>query len=50
LTAGLDIMIENPVIVLKDRPYLLGNIEIDLGQISITSKLDYVKGKWKNYP
>ena len=31
LTTGLDIMIENPVIVLKDRPYLEGNIEMDLG-------------------
>ena len=31
LTAGLEIVIENPLIVLKDRPYLPGNIEMDLG-------------------
>lgn len=43
-------MIENPVVVLKDRPYLLGNIEMDLGQISITSYLANVEGKWKSLP
>jgi len=31
LTTGLDIVIENPLVLLKDRPYLIGNIEIDLG-------------------
>ena len=48
LTSGLDITIENPVIVLKDRPYFDEKIEIDLGQINISSKLDCVCGKWKH--
>ena len=48
LTSGLDITIENPVIVLKDRPYFDEKIEIDLGQINISSKLDRVGGKWKH--
>jgi hypothetical protein len=50
LTTGLDITMENPVIVLKDRPYFRGNIEIDLGQIRITSRLEHVEGKWKQVP
>jgi hypothetical protein len=50
LTTGLDVTMENPVIVLKDRPYFRGNIEVDLGQIRITSRLDHVAGKWKRAP
>lgn len=36
--------------LLKDRPYLTGNVEIDLGQISIKSELDHVSGKWRSKP
>ena len=50
LTTGLDIQIQNPVIMIKDRPYFESNIEIDLGQIKVTSKLQNVEGKWKNHP
>lgn len=39
LTTSLDIQIENPMIVLKDRPYFKKSIEIDLGRISISSML-----------
>ena len=44
----LDVTIENPVIVLKDRPYFPGDIEIDLGQINVSSRLDVAKNKWKS--
>lgn len=49
-TAYLDIKMENPVIVLKDRPYFDKNIEMDLGQIQISSYLKNVEGKWKSHP
>ena len=36
--------------MIKDRPYFDSNIEIDLGRIKVTSKLENVEGKWKNHP
>ena len=36
--------------MIKDRPYFESNIEIDLGQIKVTSKLANVQGKWKHHP
>lgn len=30
---GLDIRIENPIVILKDRPFLVGSILLDLGRI-----------------
>ena len=42
--------LENPVIVFKDRPYFDKNIEMDLGQIQVSSCLKNVEGKWKSYP
>lgn len=50
LVTGLDIVIENPQIIIKDRPYLMGEIEMDLGFIKITSELEQVSGRWKNQP
>lgn len=50
MTTCLDVTIENPVIVLKDRPYFPGDIEIDLGQINVSSRLDVAKNKWKSAP
>ena len=38
------------MIIIKDRPYFDSNIELDLGQIKVTSKLGNVQGKWKNHP
>jgi len=39
------------MIILKDRPYLkTGNIEMDLGMIRITSKLENKEGRWKSSP
>ena len=46
----MDIQIENPMIVLKDRPYFQKSIEIDLGRISISSQLQQQAGRWLNNP
>jgi len=43
---GLAVTIQNPTIVLKDRPYLVGNIEVDLGEIRVTSRTEEVSGRW----
>lgn len=51
MTSGLDINIENPVIVLRDRPYFSDkSIEIDLGYIQITSRLEERLGRWAEFP
>eukprot|EP00347_Sterkiella_histriomuscorum_P000566 403375355 len=47
---GLDITIDRPLIVLKDRPYLQKNIEIDLGKTNITSETMPVQSRWKSMP
>jgi hypothetical protein len=50
MITGLDIRIENPVLVLKDRPYNNdSSIKIDLGLINITSKLDKNFGRWLHF-
>ena len=45
---GLNLTIERPLIVLKDRPYLQNKLEIDLGNIKIKSKTEEVEGRWKH--
>jgi hypothetical protein len=45
---GLNLTIERPLIVLKDRPYLQNKLEIDLGNIKIKSMTEEVEGRWKN--
>jgi hypothetical protein len=45
---GLNLTIERPLIVLKDRPYLQNKLEIDLENIKIKSKTEEVEGRWKN--
>jgi hypothetical protein len=47
---GLDINIDRPLMVLKDRPYLEGNIVIDLGKISISNTTKQTEGRWKSKP
>jgi hypothetical protein len=39
-----------PLIVVKDRPYLMNKVEMDLGNIRITSKSEEVEGRWKSAP
>lgn len=36
--------------ILKDRPFLEGEIIIDLGKISITNRTKQKKGRWKHSP
>lgn len=43
---GLDIVIENPLIVLKDRPYLPESFRLDLGKIKITNTTEERFGRW----
>lgn len=50
LATGLKITVENPVILLKDRPYLSGHILLDLGMIKVTNSVENVKGRWKSNP
>ena len=51
MITGLNIQIENPVVVLKDRPYNTDtSIRMDLGLIHITSKLEKNFGRWVNFP
>lgn len=38
------------MIILKDRPYFNQSIQIDLGQISVKSRLESIIGRWKNEP
>ena len=35
---------------MKDRPYLVDSIEVDLGMIKITSRLEHIIGKWTEFP
>lgn len=37
MVAGLEVTVDSPKLILKDRPYLPGRIEIDLGNIAITN-------------
>lgn len=46
---GLDIMIENPLIILKDRPYLPTCLRLDLGLIQISSKTQPICGRWRKH-
>ena len=46
---GLDITIENPLIILKDRPYLPTSLRLDLGLIQISSKTQPVCGRWRKH-
>lgn len=43
---GLDIVIENPLIILKDRPYLPESFRLDLGKIRITNTTEEKFGRW----
>lgn len=36
--------------MLKDRPYLVGNLELDLGLIKITNNTQQIGGKWISDP
>jgi hypothetical protein len=47
---GLDITIDRPLIVIKDRPYLDGELQFDLGNIHITSHTEMRTGRWLNLP
>lgn len=47
---GLDIQIDNPIVILKDRPFLVGSIIIDLGKIQITNRVAEQPGRWRQHP
>lgn len=47
---GLDIQIDNPIVILKDRPFLVGSIVIDLGKIQITNRVAEQPGRWRQHP
>jgi len=50
-TTELVFMIHRPTIVIKDRPNLEENyLEIDLGEISISSKMGKEVGRFHQYP
>jgi hypothetical protein len=35
-----------PILIIKDRPYLPNELEIELGEIELTSKSEEVTGRW----
>jgi len=47
---GLDITLENPLIIFKDRPHLPSELQFDLGIIHITSHTEMRTGRWLNLP
>jgi hypothetical protein len=47
---GLKFKIENPIIILKDRPFLENKIVIDLGKMSITNKTLQKDKRWALHP
>ena len=46
----IEIKIHNPLLILKDRPYNMNFIEIDLGEMTVTSLESMVKGRFKKFP
>ena len=46
---GLEIKIDNPLIVLKDRQYLDKSMSLDLGIILISNMTEKQLGRWKSY-
>ena len=46
----MEIRVHRPYVILKDRPYLNDNLEIDLGEIIITSVEYEEVGRFKNCP
>jgi hypothetical protein len=48
--ADLDIILDKPLLILKDRHYLDGRLEIDLGEIHITNYIEDKKGRWLLHP
>lgn len=47
---GLDITIENPLIILKDRQYLAESLRLDLGVIKLKNTTKESKGRWLSDP
>jgi hypothetical protein len=47
---GLNITIENPLIILKDRQYLAECLRIDLGKIKLTNTTQESKERWLSNP
>ena len=47
---GLNITIENPLIILKDRQYLAECFRLDLGKIKITNTTQESKERWMSDP
>jgi len=45
---GLEIKIDNPLIVLKDRQYLDKSMSLDLGIILISNMTEKQLGRWKS--
>ena len=45
---GLEIKIDNPLIVLKDRQYLDKSMSLDLGIILISNMTEKQFGRWKS--
>jgi len=43
-------LIENSSIVLKDRPYLVGDLELQIGSIIISSSTKQILGRWLSNP
>ena len=46
----MEIRIQRPCIVIKDRPYSDNSLEIDLGEIKVTSSDEYMKGRFIKHP
>ena len=42
--------IHKPYLIIKDRPYLNNNLEIDLGEITVNYDEAFIKGRFKNAP
>jgi|LauGreDrversion4_2_1035121.scaffolds.fasta_scaffold99777_4 hypothetical protein len=46
----MKLIVHRPTIIAKDRPYFEKYLEIDLGEICITSKNGKEAGRFKDYP
>jgi len=46
----VEVEIERPLVLLKDRPSSAAAFEIDLGQITISNETYQSKGRWKSIP
>ena len=42
--------IHSPYLIIKDRPHLKSNLEIDLGEMTLFYEEDTVKGRFKKAP